>query len=125
MHRRPATIRGCALLIAAVLIGGCGGEEAPVRAQDGRLDVVLDDFFIEPQRARAAPGRLELHAVNRGRIGHTLRVMRGEREVAAVKTMRPGASGATAVTLKRGEYDLVCVLGNHDDLGMYGTLVVR
>ena len=25
----------------------------------------------------------------------------------------------------RGDYKLVCVLGNHEELGMYGTLVVR
>jgi uncharacterized cupredoxin-like copper-binding protein len=31
----------------------------------------------------------------------------------------------TTVTLRPGTYELRCTLANHDDLGMYGTLVVR
>ena len=41
-----------------------------------------------------------------GAIGHTLRVMRGNREVAAVKTLLPGASGTGAGTFERGDYKL-------------------
>ena len=29
------------------------------------------------------------------------------------------------MTLKRGTYRMVCTIANHDDLGMYGSLVVR
>ena len=43
----------------------------------------------------------------------------------AVKTLLPGASGTAAGRLGRGTYDLVCILGNHEELGMYGTLTVR
>jgi plastocyanin len=93
--------------------------------KDGEATVSLDDFSITPQRLRAKPGRVTFRAVNRGAIGHTLRVMRGDREVAAVKTLLPGASGTGAGTLERGTYDLLCILGNHEELGMYGTLTVR
>ena len=112
-------------LAPAPAIAGCGGDEPPARPEGGRLEVVLDDFLIDPQRVRARPGRLTFRATNRGRIGHTLRVMRGNRELVAIKTLLPGASGQGAATLARGEYDLVCILGNHEELGMYGTLVVR
>ena len=37
----------------------------------------------------------------------------------------PGASGTGSGTLQRGTYTLVCILGNHEELGMYGTLTVR
>jgi hypothetical protein len=105
--------------------GGCGGDDEPVRPSGGRVDMVLDDFFLEPQRIRARPGRLEFRATNRGRIGHTLRVVRGERELVTIRTLKPGESGRDAATFERGEYKLVCVLGNHDVLGMYGILAVR
>jgi plastocyanin len=110
---------------AAVPAAGCAGDAAPTRVRDGRVNVTLDDFSIAPQRIRARPGRVAFRAVNRGAIGHTLRVMRGDREVAAVKTLLPGASGTDSGALERGEYKLVCILGNHEELGMYGTLTVR
>jgi plastocyanin len=120
--RLAALALGATLALPAA---GCGDDERPVRPRDGTLDVRLDDFLIEPQRVRAKPGRITFRARNEGRIGHTLRVLRGNREVAAVKTMTPGERGEATATLARGEYDLVCVLGNHKVLGMYGTLVVR
>jgi plastocyanin len=125
LRRIPAL----ALVAAAALpAAGCEDGGPAARARDGRVTVTLDDFSIAPQRIRASPGRLEFRAVNRGAIGHTLRVMRAhppQRELVAVKTLLPGGSGTGAGTLERGEYDLVCILGNHEELGMYGTLTVR
>jgi plastocyanin len=127
---RPRHIAALALALAAALPsagcaadGGVGGNGVPVR--DGRVNVTLDDFSIAPQRIRAKPGRITFRAVNRGAIGHTLRVMRGDREVVAIKTLLPGASGTGSGTFERGTYDLRCILGNHEELGMYGTLTVR
>ncbi len=110
---------------AALLPAGCADDRPPTRVRDARVTVTLDDFSVAPQRLRAEPGRIEIRAVNRGAIGHTLRVLRGDREVAGVKTLLPGASATASGTLERGEYDLVCILGNHEVLGMYGTLTVR
>ncbi len=123
-HHTAVALAGAVALPAA----GCVDDSPPARARDGRVQVTLDDFSIAPQRIRASPGRLEFRAVNRGAIGHTLRVMRAhppQRELVAVKTLLPGGSGTGAGTLERGEYDLVCILGNHEELGMYGTLTVR
>ena len=93
--------------------------------RDARASVTLDDFSIAPQRLRAKAGPITIAAVNRGAIGHTLRVRRGDQELVAIKTLLPGASATAEGRLERGTYDLVCVLGNHEELGMYGTLTVR
>ena len=124
-RRRPSA--AAAALAAALLVpaSGCGDDATPQRARDGRVDVALDDFLISPQRVRAPSGRLSFRAVNRGRIGHTLRVLRGEREVVAIKTLLPGAAAEAGGSFERGDYKLVCILGNHEELGMYGTLTVR
>jgi plastocyanin len=117
-----------ALVLAAALASGgtgCADDAPPTRARDGRVSLTLDDFSIAPQRVRAKPGRITLTAVNRGAVGHTLRVRRGDQELVAIKTLLPGASGTAAGRLERGTYDLVCILGNHEELGMYGTLTVR
>jgi plastocyanin len=122
----PHRIIALALAAAAALpAAGCADDAAPARVRDGRMDVTLDDFSIAPQRIRAKPGRITFRAVNRGAIGHTLRVMRSGREAVAIKTLLPGASGTGSGTFERGSYDLLCILGNHEELGMYGTLTVR
>jgi plastocyanin len=122
----PHRIIALALAAAAALPAvGCADDAAPARVRDGRVDVTLDDFSIAPQRIRAKPGRITFRAVNRGAIGHTLRVMRSGREAVAIKTLLPGASGTGSGTFERGSYDLLCILGNHEELGMYGTLTVR
>jgi plastocyanin len=113
-----------ALALAAVL-AGCGGDGPAAQPKAGRLDVVLDDFLIDPQEVRAKPGPLVFRATNEGRLGHTLVIRRGERDLARVKTLLPGAKGEATADLRKGKYDLVCILGNHEELGMYGTLVVR
>ena len=123
-HLRHLTAVALAAAVALPTVG-CAGDSPPARARDGRVRVTLDDFSIAPQRIRAKPGRIRFEAVNRGTIGHTLRVLRGDRELAGVKTLLPGASGTATAGLGRGDYKLVCILGNHEELGMYGTLTVR
>jgi plastocyanin len=123
LRRRP--ISALPLVALALALAGCAGDPAATRVRDARVTVTLDDFSVAPQRLRAEPGRIEFRAVNRGAIGHTLQVLRGDREVAAIKTLLPGASATASGTLERGTYDLVCILGNHEVLGMYGTLTVR
>ena len=123
--------RGTALVAAALTVAlaaaasGCADDSAPTRARDGRVDVTLDDFLIRPQRIRARPGRLEFRVSNEGKVAHAFRVLRGAREVVAVKTLRPGATGRGSGAFTRGDYKMVCILGNHEELGMYGTLAVR
>ena len=120
---RPRHLAAVAAL--AAVLAGCADDSPPTRSREGRVEITLDDFSIAPQRIRAEPGRLVLEVANAGAVGHTLRVMRGEREVAGVKTLLPGDADAATPNLAKGDYELVCILGNHEELGMYGTLTVR
>ena len=122
--RRPfaATLAAAALAVSAA---GCADDSPPERVTAGRATVTLDDFFIAPQRIRAKPGRIMFRVTNQGKVGHTLRVQRGDRDVAGVKTLLPGQSAEASGTFAPGDYKLVCILGNHEELGMYGTLTVR
>jgi len=123
---RSRRSRLAALAVASALVlPGCGGDAKPVRAGEGRLGVALDDFLVRPQAVRTAPGRIELEVSNRGRIGHNLHVRDGARDVLEVATLLPGERASVAGRLERGEYTLLCTVGNHRVLGMYGTLTVR
>jgi plastocyanin len=124
LPRRPLAVTLAVAALAAPA-AGCTDSSPPEQARNGRADVTLDDFFISPQRLRAKAGRITFHVTNRGKINHTLRVERRGRTVARIKTLLPGESADTSATFRRGAYKLLCILGNHDVLGMYGTLTVR
>jgi plastocyanin len=117
------------VLALVVVLGltatGCADSAPPARARNGAVAITLDDFLIRPQTVRAKAGRITFRITNRGTLGHTFHVFLGERDALAVKTILPGHEATASGTFKPGSYKMVCVLGNHEDLGMYGTLVVR
>jgi plastocyanin len=124
MTRRPLLL----LLLAslAVPLPACGGAAPEARAREGRVAVRIDDFRYTPQQIRAAPGRLRLDLVNRGRLAHTFRLERGEDKIVAkVSSLLPGDRARKTVRVRKGTYRFFCALSNHEELGMYGTLVVK
>jgi plastocyanin len=124
MTRRPLLLLLLALPAAA--LPACGGAEPEARARNGRVAVGIDDFRYRPQQIRAAPGRLRFDFVNKGRLAHTFRLERGEdRIVAKVSSLLPGDHASKTVRVRKGEYRFFCALSNHEELGMYGTLVVK
>lgn len=115
-----------AALLAAALLGGCGGADPVSAARDGRIAITLDDYFISPQEVRAHAGRITFAVTNRGRVGHNLRVRgRDGKERVQVTTLLPGDSATESADLPRGDYTMVCTVANHEELGMSGRLVVR
>jgi uncharacterized cupredoxin-like copper-binding protein len=113
------------VLLLAVALSACGTAPATVRAPDGKPEVTLDDFLLSPQRVRVPPGEVTFTAVNRGRTAHTLRVTDGTRDLLKVTTLLPGDRGQASARLPRGTYKLYCAIANHEELGLWGTLVVR
>ena len=110
--------------LAAAVLAGCGGAPEPERVRDGRLEIRLDDFSIRPQSVRAPAGSpLTFAVVNRGRLPHTFRVEDAKLRVEQ-STLKPGARATLTARLPRGRYRMFCAIANHEELGMYGTLVM-
>lgn len=138
MLRQRATSIRChrslvALTVAcATTIGGCGGDPDPVVDRDATLQLKLSEYRIVPQVIRVRPGRIHIVARNVGRLPHNLRVRSLDRERGEEieefgdlsGTAFPGGRVVGDVNLEPGKYELVCTIGNHDDLGQTGTLVV-
>jgi hypothetical protein len=120
-----ALARAAVMLVCIAAAAGCGGGEPSVRARDGSVRIVLDDFSIRPQTVRAGAGRIRFDVVNRGRAGHNFRLRRGPGEPLKLTTLLPGDSESIGGDLRAGDYRMVCTVANHEELGMYGTLVLR
>jgi len=138
MLRQRATSIRCHRALVALTVGcavataGCGGDPEPVVDRDATLQLKLSEYRIVPQVIRVRPGRIHIVARNTGRLAHNLRVRsldreRGE-EIEELGTLSgtafPGGRVVGDVTLPPGKYELVCTIGNHDDLGQTGTLIV-
>jgi plastocyanin len=121
----PLACLAAACCSGAIAIAGCGDGEPSERVPDRAVRIVLDDFSIRPQTVRARDGRLRFDIVNRGRAGHNFRLRRGPGEPLKVTTLLPGDSETIAADLPAGDYRMVCTVANHEELGMYGTLVLR
>ncbi len=124
-----------AALVAAttILLAACGDDDPYVRAQeDGTVRMTLDEFRVDPERVFSPTGRVRIVARNVGRLTHNVAVVSDDRSPDAVeveygrsKTAHPGETVTARATLRPGRYRVVCTLANHDNLGQYGTLVVR
>jgi plastocyanin len=118
-------VRAIAAALAVLALSGCGGPGPAAEARGGRVEITLDDFLIRPQLVRAAAGEVTFAAGNRGRLPHNFRVRGRGGEPVAIATLLPGERASETAVLRRGEYKILCTVGNHEELGMYGRLVVR
>jgi uncharacterized cupredoxin-like copper-binding protein len=117
------------VVLAAVLLPACGGEEAadepaPNGAGGGdAIEIALTDFALEPAALELDPGTVTLRVVNEGATTHALEVdgMSLEEETG---DLAPGESTELVVELVEGEYELYCPVGDHRGRGMEGTLTV-
>lgn len=119
-------------LTVAVALPGCGSDPDPVTDRDATLQLRLSEFRIEPQVIRVRPGRVHIVARNVGKLAHNLKVRSLDRERGEEIELYGEAEGTAFprgrivgdVTLPPGKFELVCTIGNHDDLGQTGTLIV-
>ncbi len=135
------------LLGTATLFAGCGGEPDPIPDRDAVLRLKLDEYRITPQnitvQATGNPMRIKIVAENVGRLTHTVKVERPKPddpepdESVAVEPVASLVVGGTPnaapgetvrsedIFLEPGEYRLADTIGNHENLGAYGTLTVK
>lgn len=119
--------------LAAALITACGDEEEPSRTttvQAGApIEVVGREYSFDPRGVVYERGgskrEVTISLDNRGSLAHNLKVFAGDRELGGTPTFQAGREESGRVELAPGDYRMVCTVGNHEQLGMVGTLVVR
>ena len=121
-----------ALAFAAVFVLACGddddegGRSATVPG-DQVVRISGNEYSFDPENLTVigAPTTLEVEFENEGSLAHNVRIFKGDDEIGGSSTFGGGQTRTGEVALPgTGEYRLVCTVGNHEDLGMKGTLVV-
>lgn len=131
---RPRAHLLAPLFAGALALAGCGADAKPLRPADNVLRVKLDEYRIVPDSFVVRSGQVTIVATDVGRLTHNVRIEKPASNPAdqpevlpgkGVDTLHPGETGRKTSYLPPGHYRLVCTIGNHDDLGQYGTLVVK
>jgi plastocyanin len=123
------------LLLTAVALAGCGGGGGDgggkaVTLKAGQpLPVTAREYSFNPKSVTADTGghplsvQIKLH--NAGSLAHDLIVERDGKEVGGTSVITGGKDATTSVKLQPGSYTFFCSVGDHEQLGMKGSLTVK
>jgi plastocyanin len=108
----------------------CGGDDAPERTvtvpANGQVTVVGREYSFDPSGIVVkGAGRLRITLRNEGSLAHNIKVRRGGEQVGGTPSFPAGSSESALVVLEHGNYELVCTVGDHAELGMKGELRVN
>ena len=114
-----------AAIVLVLAFAGCGGGDDEAGAPAKRIEVRLTDFALDPASvAVEEPGTYTFVAKNEGDAEHALEV-EGHGLEEETDSLGSGEAAELTVELSApGEYELYCPVGNHEELGMRGTLTV-
>ncbi|MBA2505973.1 MAG: cupredoxin domain-containing protein [Thermoleophilaceae bacterium] len=119
-------------LALTLAIAGCGGGgDKPKRTatvQPGKVvNVIAGEYFYDPGAlVVTGGGKFAFEMKNEGSLAHDLKVRRGDEEIGGIKPFQgKGRSEGTTLALSPGEYEFYCSVGDHEALGMKGTLRVE
>ena len=94
-----------------------------VRVVEGKVDISLQDFRLDPERLAVKTGTVTFVLTNDGRFTHDFRVEGQGLDEKAPKVGQ-GRTSEWQVILPPGTYRISCPISNHADRGMVGTLEV-
>jgi plastocyanin len=118
------------LALLTLALAGCGGDDEPTRTAtvpaNSTLRVTGTEYAFDPGAVvvRGA-GPLTIRLRNDGSLAHNLRLRRQGEEVGGTPSFPGGQTRSARVNLEHGNYEMVCTVGDHEELGMTGTLTVR
>ena len=119
------------IALLPLIAAGCGDDDESsgrtVTVESGKaLTVVADEYSFDPETiVLTGGGKLKIELDNQGALAHNLRVFDGATDVGGTPTFAGGEPRSGTVTVEPGEYELLCTVGDHAELGMKGKLEVK
>ena len=101
------------------------GAASKTIGADGTITATEADFSISLGGDTVAAGPYVVHVENQGSATHDLVVEKNGAQIAGTSSISPGSSASLSVTLKPGDYDFYCSIGNHRAMGMETTVHVK
>jgi plastocyanin len=124
--------RLAAPLAVVALLAGCGGgdDQEPGRTATVRagatVDVTAREYSFDPETIVVeGGGTLTIRLDNAGDLAHNLRLRRGGTDVGGTPTFEGGRTESGSVQVEPGQYEMLCTVGDHAELGMIGELEVK
>jgi plastocyanin len=124
-----------ALALAPMTLGvvACGGDDddgggRSATFQKGQpVKVVGKEYSFDPGNVTIESGGepVKIEFENAGSLAHNLRVEKGGEDLAGTNTFTGGESQTATVELRPGDYEMICTVGDHADLGMKGKLTIK
>jgi plastocyanin len=97
-------------------------DEQEVAEEEGT--VAMSEYQFAPSEVTVANGET-VTAENDGETLHNLAVFEGDEELGTTPDVDPGGSDELAVDFEPGNYEMICTIPGHADLGMTGTFTVE
>jgi iron uptake system component EfeO len=114
-----------AALSITLLLVGCDSTSTN---DDGlgpvTLTIVATDYAFEPSELSVAAGEVTFAIRNDGAEEHEFEILQGDRVIDEVEGLVPGLERDLTVELAAGEYQFACLLADHFERGMHGTLTI-
>jgi plastocyanin len=115
-----------------MLLAGCGGDDdgsggrTVTTAPGATVTVDAHEYSFDPDRLVVErPGTVTIRLRNEGDLAHNLRLQRGGEDVGGTPSFPSGDTRTAELRVEPGEYEYVCTVGDHAELGMTGRLEVK
>ncbi len=118
----------CLCVLAGCGGGGDGGGGKSVTVPAGKpIAVTATEYRFDPGTitVTGGGGNVRFELKNAGSQAHDLHVLKGGQDVGGTSVFGPDQTQDATVQLQPGTYEFVCTVGNHEQLGMKGKLVVE
>jgi plastocyanin len=118
------------LAALALVVAGCGGDDESGRTvtlpADAAVHVVAKEYSFDPSTIVArGPGTLHVTLENKGSLAHNLKLLKDGKELGGTPSFPSGQSRSVRLQVAGGDYDFICTVGDHAELGMKGKLEVE
>jgi len=131
-------LRIVSVTAAIVAVGAgpsaCGGDDSPSRTvtvEAGKpVEVTGKEHSFDPDKIVVdadgySPAQVSIKLRNAGSLAHDLRVQSEDGDdLGGTPVFQGGKTEGATLSLKPGTYRIICSVGDHEQLGMKGTLEV-